>query len=94
MKQYRGDTNYLGRIFEFRFCAKNNKEACEILNISNHHLTNYVHYDKIEEPYEGMFVKAYNYVAQQTIGHKDEINFEDAKRIVDEEASKISQSWK
>lgn len=94
MKKYSGNNLYRGRAYDFRFCAKTNKEACEILDISLHHLQNYVHYDKIEIPFEGFLVKAYGSRSIDVIGHNNEITFEDFKKIIDAKCDETSKSWK
>ncbi|CAB4131352.1 hypothetical protein UFOVP129_73 [uncultured Caudovirales phage] len=76
-KQYRGAS------FDIRFCAKNKKHACEILECSMYYLNNYCYCNKTERQYKEIFAKPYGTHAIEAVGHKNEMLFEDAKKLVD-----------
>lgn len=94
MKEYHANSQYKGRYFDFRFCAKGNKEAAEILGCSIYHVSNYFGSNKTDKPYSEVFVTPYCHKAVEDIGHKKEILFEDAKKIIDKVADKVNKKWK
>lgn len=93
MKQYHINYSYKGRWFDFRFCAKTHKIAAKILRCSIYHLTVYGGFSKIDVPYNEIFVKPYCHRATKEIGHRDEILFEDAKKIIDKISKKFNNQF-
>jgi len=89
MKEYSANYAYRGRCFDFRFCAKSNKDAANILGCSAYHVSNYYTHQKIDNPYVEIYVKPYCHKAKKDIGHNKEMLFEDAKNIID----KVAEKW-
>jgi hypothetical protein len=89
MKEYSANYAYRGRYFDFRFCAKSNKEAAKILGCSAYHVSNYYTHQKIDNPYPEIYVIPHCYKAKKDIGHNKEMLFEDAKNKID----KVAEKW-
>jgi len=88
MKVFYTNYPYRGRYFDIKFCAKTKKEACEYLNYSYAYLRDYVHCDEIDEPFTGVKATPYGHSAVRDIGHRNEMDFEEAKKIIDAVAKK------
>ncbi len=89
MKEYSANYSYRGRWFDFRFCAKSNKDAAKILDCSPYYISNYCTHQKTDSPYPEIYVKPYCHKAKKDIGHNNEMLFEDAKNIID----KVAEKW-
>jgi hypothetical protein len=74
---------YKGAQFDIRFCAKNKKHACQILDYSMYYLNNYCYCNKTNKYYEGIFAIAYGSHATNAVGHTNEVPFDEAKKLVD-----------
>jgi hypothetical protein len=88
MKVFHANIIYRGRSLDVRFCAKTIKEAAEILDCSVHHVRNYVHYRKIDEPFTGVFATPYGHEANKVLEPRKEYDFEEAKKLINEYADK------
>ena len=79
---------YRGRHFDLTFCNKTVKAACERIGLTYHEMRTYHGTgQKISEDeyFDNIKAKPYCHKAVQSIGHRDEIDFEEAKKIIDEE---------
>tara|TARA_R110000796_G_scaffold162503_2_gene279291 strand:- start:7071 stop:7298 length:228 start_codon:yes stop_codon:yes gene_type:complete len=73
------------------------KEACERVDISYHEMRTYHGTGKKisdDEYFDNIKAKPYSHKAVQTIGHRNELDFEEAKRIIDEESERIMKELK
>lgn len=86
MRRFYVNYNYRGNYFDITFCCKTVKEACERINVTYHEMRTYHGTGKkiTEDKYfDNIRAVAYSHNAVQIIGHRDEIDFEEAKRIID-----------
>ncbi len=94
LKQYTANIEYRGRSFDISLCAKSMKEVAKILNLPLHYARKYIGVVDIEKPYTEIWATPYSYNAVQLLGKKRML-FDEAKRLIDEEANKnIDQLWK
>lgn len=88
MKLFRMNYGYKGRYFDIEFCCKTVKEACDRMGVSYHEMKTYHGTGmkiKDNEVFDNIKAVAYSHNAVVSIGHRDEIDFEEAKKIIDNE---------
>jgi len=88
MKLFHVNYGYRDRYFDIKFCCKTAKEASERINVSYHYLRTYHGAGtKItdDEYFDNIKAVAYSHKAVESIGHRNEIDFEEAKKIIDKE---------
>ena len=88
MKLFHVHYGYRDRYFDLKFCNKTVKEACERVGMSYHEMKTYHGTgQKImdDEYFDNIKAVAYSYKAVESIGHRNEIDFEEAKKIIDKE---------
>lgn len=93
MKEYFINLPYRGRWFDLRFCCKTDKEAAIRMGVSLYQIKNYANHIKTDNPYTEIWAKPYSHNAKELLG-RDEVLFDEAKRLIDIEAERISKSWK
>ena len=97
MKIFHVNHSYRGRFFDIKFCCKTTKEACERIDISYHYMLKYhgsgmkITDDKY---FDNIKAVAYSSNAVRDIGHRNEIDFDEAKAIIDRIAKEVSDKWK
>lgn len=93
-KEFFTNFGYRGRYFDISLCAKSMKEVAEILDVSLYYARRYIGTGMdIEKPYTEIWATPYSHSAVQLLGKKRML-FDEAKRLIDEEAKKISETWK
>lgn len=84
MKKFYANHSYRGRWFGLTFCCKTLKEAADILGTSTYSVRKYYGSgSKTNEPFEGIQAEAYCSRAVEAVGHRNKIDFEEAKKLVD-----------
>lgn len=84
MKEFSANIIYRGRSFDVRFCAKNMEDAAKRIDVTKYYIKTYVGSGaKIDEPYDGIYVKPYGTNSINDIGHNRWILFSEAKSIID-----------
>jgi len=92
MKRFLANIQYRGRYFEVEFYAKTIKDAANRINDSEYFIKTYCHYSERVKMFDNIKAIAYGHSAVRDIGHRNKIDFEDAKKIIDNIAEKAMQN--
>jgi hypothetical protein len=88
MKIFHVHYGYRSRYFDIKFCCKTVKAACERIDMSYHEMKTYHGTGRKitdDEYFDNIKAVAYTHKALESIGHRNEIDFEEAKKIIDKE---------
>ena len=97
MRLFHVHYGYRGRYFDLKFCCNTVKEACERIGLSYHEMRTYhgtgvkINHD---EYFDNIKATPYNFTAVRDIGHRNEMDFEEAKNIIDKESERMANELK